>query len=214
MLKPIPVTKGRKFLQVLEGARTVFLRDGFEGASVDDIAREAGVSKATLYSYFPDKRVMFMAVFRNELGRDAADASALIDVELPVEQVLPFIVQIISTHLVSDFGVRIFRVGVGEAERFPSLAEEYYAAGPMLLRTQLVQYLERCVERGELDIPDLELAADQLIELASATIHDRILFLGEGSVDNDLVRRVNQGAVRMFMSCYGTQMERLPQAAE
>ncbi len=89
MPKALPVTRGRKFLQVLEGARTIFLRDGFEGASVDDIAREAGVSKATLYSYFPDKRVMFMEVFRNELSREAADASALIEVELPVGQVLP-----------------------------------------------------------------------------------------------------------------------------
>ena len=72
MPKALPVTRGRKFLQVLEGARTIFLRDGFEGASVDDIAREAAVSKATLYSYFPDKRVMFMEVFRNELAREAA----------------------------------------------------------------------------------------------------------------------------------------------
>ena len=58
------VVKGRKFTQVLEGARTVFLRDGFEGASVDDIAREAGVSKATLYSYFPEKKMMLIEVAR------------------------------------------------------------------------------------------------------------------------------------------------------
>ena len=42
------IKKGRKFDQVLEGAREVFMRDGFEGANVDDIARSAGVSKATL----------------------------------------------------------------------------------------------------------------------------------------------------------------------
>lgn len=203
MQKSLPVTRGRKFMQVLEGARTVFLRDGFEGASVDDIAREAGVSKATLYSYFPDKRIMFIEVFRNELAREAADASALIDVDLPVEQVLPFIVQIISAHLVSGLGMRMYRVSVAEAERFPVLAQEYYEAGPVLLRTQVVQYLERCVEKGELDIPDLELAADQLIELSSTTVHDRSLFLGPESVDKDLMRRINRGAVRMFMSCYG-----------
>ena len=73
MPKALPVTRGRKFLQVLEGARTIFLRDGYEGAAVDDIAREAGVSKATLYSYFPDKRIMFMEVFRNELAREAGE---------------------------------------------------------------------------------------------------------------------------------------------
>ena len=45
--------KGRKVDQVLAGAREIFLRDGFEGASVDDIARASGVSKATLYTFTP-----------------------------------------------------------------------------------------------------------------------------------------------------------------
>lgn len=208
MPKALPVTRGRKFLQVLEGARTIFLRDGFEGAAVDDIAREAGVSKATLYSYFPDKRIMFMEVFRNELASEAADASALIEVDLPVEQVLPFIVQIVSAHMISEFGLRIFRVSVGEAERFPSLAQEYYESGPVLLRQQLINYLEKCIRRGELRIPDLELAADQLIELSSVTVHDRALFLGTHSIDKEMLRKVNRSAVDMFLAYYGTRGKR------
>lgn len=205
MSKDLPITRGRKFAKVLEGARKVFLRDGFEGASVDDIAREAAVSKATLYSYFPDKRLMFIEVFRAELSRDTADASALIDVDLPVEQVLPFIVQMISSQLTSDFGVRVYRVSVGEAERFPSLAQEYYDAGPGLLRSQLVRYLERCVERGELVVDDFELAADQLIRLSGTTIQDRAIFLGHDAVDRDMLRRVNRGAVAMFLAAYGAK---------
>ena len=50
MPKALPVTRGRKFLQVLEGARTIFLRDGFEGAAVDDIARDAGTIAYELIS--------------------------------------------------------------------------------------------------------------------------------------------------------------------
>ena len=50
-----PLKRGRKYDQVLAGAREVFLTHGFEGAAVDEIARQANVSKATLYSYFPDK---------------------------------------------------------------------------------------------------------------------------------------------------------------
>ncbi len=205
MPRALPITRGRKFAQVLEAARKVFLRDGFEGASVDDIAREAAVSKATLYSYFPDKRLMFIEVFRTELARDNADASALIDVELPVHQMLPFIVQMISSHLISDSGVRIFRISVGESARFRNLACEYYDAGPGLLRSQLVRYFQRCVKRGELEIDDFELAADQLIQLSGTTIHDRAIFLGIETVDTEALRRVNRGAVGMFLACYGTQ---------
>lgn len=208
MPKVVPVTRGRKFPQVLKGARTVFLRDGFEGASVDEIAREAGVSKATLYSYFPDKRLMFIEVFRAELLQDATDTSAFLEVDLPVEQVLPFIVQKISNYVVSEPGIRVYRVSIGEAERFPALAREYYEAGPGQLRRQLGNYFRRCVVRGELEITDFELAADQLIELASASLQDRAALLGPEAVDKDQLRRVTQAAVQMFLSRYGSPENR------
>ena len=70
-VEAVAIRKGRKYDQVLEGARIVFLRDGFEGASVDDIAREAGVSKATLYSYFASKEELFFAVIA-KVTREAA----------------------------------------------------------------------------------------------------------------------------------------------
>ena len=82
------IRKGRKFDQVLEGARSVFLRDGFEGASVDDIARAAGVSKATLYSYFPDKRLLFLEVARCECNRQTEETEALICTATTVREVL------------------------------------------------------------------------------------------------------------------------------
>lgn len=204
MAKVLPVTRGRKFLQVIEGARAIFLRDGFEGATVDDIAREAGVSKATLYSYFPDKRVMFMEVFRSELSRQAADAGTLFQVDMPVWQILPFVVQIISAHLTSDLGLRMFRISVGEAERFPGLAKEYYESGPLLMRRQLVSYLEMGIARGELRINDLELAADQLISLAAARVQNLALFMGRDAVDNEVMRDISTAAVQMFLACYAT----------
>ena len=205
MNKVPPITRGRKFSQVLEGARTIFLRDGFEGASVDDIAREAGVSKATLYSYFPDKRLMFIEVFRTELEREMSDAGALINIDLPMRQVLPFVVQMISRHLVTEFGVRVFRLALAEAERFPELAREYYETGPLRLRHQLADYFRRCIARGELRIDDCELAADQLIRLASADIHDRASFLGPDAVDEAAITRATDGALRLFLTAYAVE---------
>ena len=82
------VRKGRKFDQVLAGARDVFMADGFEGASVDAIARAAGVSKATLYSYFPDKRLLFMEVADTECARQSRQAFDSIDTDAPPRVVL------------------------------------------------------------------------------------------------------------------------------
>ncbi len=205
MAKTPSVTRGRKFIQVLEGARKVFLRDGFEGASVDDVAREARVSKATLYSYFPDKRLMFAEVFRAELTRECNEAGKQLDMNQPPEVLIPQAVRLIAQHLVSDFGLRTFRVAVGESARFPKLAQEYYTTGPDQLRRKLVPFFRRCVDEGTLVMDDPELAAEQLLELASASIHDRAVFLGSTAVDDAAMRRTCEGAVRVFMTCYGPQ---------
>lgn len=196
------IRRGRKFGQVLAGARDIFLRDGFEGASVDDIARAAGVSKATLYSYFPDKRLLFMEVARAECLRAADEAEALIDDDAAVADVLRLAGERIVAFAQSEFGQRMFRMCVAEADRFPALGTAFYDSGPKLIRERLTRYLAKAVERGELRIGDLDLAADQFAQLCKADLHDRAVF-GQGVAGPREVARVVGGAVAMFMARYG-----------
>ncbi|QCP86610.1 TetR/AcrR family transcriptional regulator [Cereibacter sphaeroides] len=197
-----PARKGRKMPQVLEGARTIFLRDGFEGASVDDIARAAGVSKATLYSYFPDKRLLFLEVAKAECLRQAEEAVALITADLAPRAVLTLAATRIVAFVLSDFGIRTYRICVAEADRFPELGHEFYESGPALVRQRIVDYLTQAVGRGELAIDDLELAADQFAELCKADLFNRIVF-GVGSAAGEPERqKVAQGAVEMFLARY------------
>ncbi len=197
-----PARKGRKMPQVLEGARTIFLRDGFEGASVDDIARAAGVSKATLYSYFPDKRLLFLEVAKAECLRQAEEAVALITADLAPRAVLTLAATRIVAFVLSDFGIRTYRICVAESDRFPELGHEFYESGPALVRQRIVDYLAQAVGRGELAIDDLELAADQFAELCKADLFNRIVF-GVGSAVGEPERqKVARGAVEMFLARY------------
>ena len=195
---------GRKVQQVLDGARRIFLRDGFEGASVDAIAREAGVSKATLYSYFADKRLLFMNVGKAECLRQREIALEGVDPDAPVEVVLTRASETMMEFICSEFGQRIFRICVGEAERFPELAREFYETGPLVMRGHLVAYLRGAVARGELAIEEHEfvLAAEQFSELCKANIMQRILF-GMDVPTREERRRTIDGAVRMFLARYG-----------
>ena len=195
--------KGRKFDQVLEGARQVFLSDGFEGASVDDIAKAAGVSKATLYSYFPDKRILFLQVAKTACQRQAETAIETIDMNAPVRDVMTAVANEIVAFITSEFGKRVFRVCVGESERFPELAREFYDSGPLLVRRQLVAYFELAISRGELRIDDLDLAAEQFHELCKADLFPRMVFCLADDFTDAEKRRVTEGAVEMFMARYG-----------
>jgi len=197
------IRKGRKFDQVLDGARTVFLKDGFEGASVDDIAHAAGVSKATLYSYFPDKRLLFMEVARCECLRQSGNALETIDDSAPLCSVL----EIAATHLVrfllSNLGQSIFRLAVAESDRFPELGQIFYASGPKMVHDQLTLYLGRAVQRGELAIDDIDLAADQFAELCKADLFPKLVFGIKSQFSEAEIARVIAGAVGTFMARYG-----------
>ncbi len=124
------IRRGRKYDQVLDGARRVFLRDGFDGASVDDIAREAGVSKATLYSYFPDKRLLFTEICNRECRLQTEEAEAAMEYDAPVEALLTYAAERIAGFLMSDFGRNMFRLVVAEGQRFPEIGRAFYRNGP------------------------------------------------------------------------------------
>ena len=196
------VKRGRKFDQVLAGARDIFMSDGFEGASVDDIARAAGVSKATLYSYFPDKRLLFMEVAKTECIRQAETAVETIDMSRPVAEVLTQAAWQMVNFFTSDFGQRVFRLCVAESDRFPELGREFHESGPGLVQTKLIHFFKTGIERGDLVIDDLTLAADQFSELCKADLFPRLVFSMEKSFDDVQKLRIVTGAVDTFLARY------------
>ena len=197
------IRKGRKFDQVLDGARVVFMRDGFDGASVDDIAREAGVSKATLYSYFPDKRLLFTEILRTECRRQTEEAEAEITDNQPLEQMLLLAGERIAGFLMSEFGRSMFRLIMAEGQRFPELAQEFYRNGPGLIHDRLVFHFRHMVDCGALAIDDIDLAADQFAQLCKAAIHEKLLFGMSDKIRQEDVTRSVTGAVEMFLARYG-----------
>ena len=198
------VRKGRKFDQVLEGARVVFMSDGFEGASVDDIAKQAGVSKATLYSYFPDKRLLFMEVANQECARQSTTAIDTIDMSAAPRAVLAQVGRHFVRFITSKFGQQVFRICVAESDRFPDIGRAFYQSGPARMRAVMTEYYSGAIARGELQIDDLTLAADQFGELCKADIWPRLMFGVIDHVDAADIDRVVDGAVETFMARYGT----------
>ncbi|SNS23577.1 TetR/AcrR family transcriptional regulator [Antarctobacter heliothermus] len=197
------VRKGRKFDQVIDGAREIFLRDGFEGASVDEIAREAGVSKATLYSYFPDKRLLFIEVASAQCGRQADEAVLSINMSRPPREVLSQAGRKFLSFLYSEMGQRIFKICLSESERFPDLGRQFYQSGPMIMRRVMGDYLSAARDRNELQVDDIDLAADQFAELCKADLWPKLLFGIQTTVTEAEIARVVDGAVDTFMARYG-----------
>ncbi len=198
-----PVRKGRKFDQVLEGALSVFMADGFEGASVDDIARTAGVSKATLYSYFPDKRLLFVEVATMECAKQAESAVHDIDMRAPPQEVLFQAGMHFLRFVTSKIGTQIFRICAAERERFPEIGRAFYNSGPAAMQNALTCYFQQAIKRGELEIADLELAALQFGELCKAGVFMKLVFGLADTASEDELRYTVSEATKTFLARYG-----------
>lgn len=204
VVAPEPGADSAKCRQIMGGARRVFLAQGFEGASMNDIAREAGVSKGTLYVYFENKEHLFAAVIEEERNEHVSGLFELDHANADIEGVLTRIGVEMARFLASSSIVPGMRVVMGIAERMPELGRRFYENGPAVARRKLAAYLEARMAAGQLHMPDIELAAAQFLEMSHGPLLKPIFFGVESRPPSEArIRAVVASAVRLFMAGYG-----------
>ena len=145
--------------QILDGARRVFLARGFDGASMGEIAKAAGVSKGTLYVYFDSKEVLFEALTLEERSGLAEALFSLDERDPDVRAVLRRLGSSFLDMLVRPDHISAVRMVIGASDKFPRIGQLFYEAGPACGAARLQAYLDRQVEAGRLLIDDTALAA-------------------------------------------------------
>src|SRR4051795_9551492 len=137
--------------QILDGARKVFLDLGFDGASMGEIARAAGVSKGTLYVYFADKSRLFEAIVEQEMS-DQQKVAFNFDPERDVATTLREFGQAYIQLLCRPAGGSAIRTVMAIAERMPEVGRRYYENVLAQTIHRLACYLEAHLE-NDLAIP-------------------------------------------------------------
>ena len=197
--------EGDKRRQILDGARTVFLSAGFDGASMGEIARAAGVSKGTLYVYFENKEDLFEALIIQE-KTSLAEALFTLDAGNPdVPGVLARLGTSFLTEMCRPEHVSVVRMVIGACEKFPRFGLAFYEAGPACGVERLSGYLDAQVAAGRLRIADTELAARHFLHLCQAGLLTRLLFGAGGIADAAQMRHQVDEAVRVFLAGYGPE---------
>src|SRR6266404_4634234 len=148
-----------KAQQILAAAQQVFVEQGYGSASMDGIARTAGVSKATLYAHFTGKDALFAAM----VGVECRRMSAVIDTpafdESDIRAALRQIAGQFIDHLMTGRALAIYRIVFAETPRFPELGRIFFETGPDRLLGRVADFLRRAGTRGVLRVPDPRLAA-------------------------------------------------------
>src|SRR5690349_16523092 len=168
---------------ILAAAKRSFLAAGFGAVTMDAIARQAGVSKATVYAHFHGKEELFGAVIAHVSERRfhgfSVDALDPVDIEASLTTIAARFLDLI----LSPEAIALNRIIIGEVNRFPALGQVFWAAGPDRTRAQIEAFLRRAAATGSLGLADVRLAAEQFAALARGEIHYRSLSRQEARAD-------------------------------
>lgn len=187
--------------QILEGARKVFLDLGFDGASMGEIARAAGVSKGTLYVYFADKNRLFEAIVEEEKIEQGKTAFNF-DPDRDVDTTLPEFGRAYITVLCRPGGGSAIRTVMAIAERMPEVGSRFYTNVIAMTVDRFAAYLEARTQLGELVIDDYQLAAWQFMQMCQSTLFQAFIFQAKPSPSPDRIAKVVDSATRVFFAAY------------
>src|SRR5262245_18588017 len=163
--------------QIIEGARQVFLAQGFDAASMSDIARKSGVSKGTLYVYFKSKDELFEAITEEQCSMQAERVFELDETDRDVAAVLLKLGSSFA-HFMCNRSTSAIRTVIAIADRMPEIGRQFFESGPKVGIAKLSHYLRAQVDAGVLEIPveDCDIVASQFLEACLSTTFKPVLF--------------------------------------
>lgn len=180
-------------------ALALFLRDGFARTSVDAVAREAGVSKRTVYDYYGDKQTLFLDVVAATQAEYEEQFRELVDRTLPADApdleaaLVAFGQEFTSGVAQTQDRNAMVRLIVAEAPHFPDLLERWRGVGAQqqMLADRLAAF----------DVPDPVEAAAYLGILVTAQAQGRTLY-GTVPISDDELEGLVASGVRVFLRAF------------
>lgn len=189
---------------LLAVARDVFMERGYTGASMDEVARRARISKASLYREHPSKTALFAAVVRQwaEAGRDAMrPALERLTTADDVRQGLIDLAETMRRGILSPPVLHMRRLVTSEALSQPEVAADYLEESWNTNIRKLAGALELLAGQGRLRIADPRTAAEQLTWLViGAPLNARLL-----TADDRYESSPVADAVDLFLAGYGVR---------
>jgi TetR/AcrR family transcriptional regulator, regulator of autoinduction and epiphytic fitness len=199
---------------ILDAAVTLFIEAGYDGTTLEQVARRADVSTGTLFKYFPTKAVLFGAIMARVWEVETQDATAsqpesADETPTAPEPALPALLRLIGLDyarlLRAPHVEGLFRVVIAEVGRFPELGRELYERGKKPYLDRLHAALEREAAAGRATIPDIPLAARQFLGMINDVIFWPRFLVNDLVVTDRDVDHVVAEATQTFLARYAAR---------
>src|ERR1700754_1377327 len=159
----LPGRSAQKRQTILTAGQHLFLSNGYQGTSMDQVAASAAVSKQTVYKHFGEKRELLFAIVTNVLDSVAVfirDRIEALPRSADIEADLTALAGDYLRAVLRESVVQLRRLVIGEANRLPELARLYYEHAPLRTLSALSDAFGRLHDLGVLSAPEPSLAAE------------------------------------------------------
>lgn len=188
---------------ILAAAEDVFLEHGYLAGSLDEVARRANASKATIYAHFGSKEGLFKVIVAQKLASATEVLRQGDERHAKVAETLSLLGKNFLKLLLSPGPLKIYRLMVAQGEQFPELAQLWFENGPKAAIATLGRFLNEHQACGELELDDPEQAAEFFLMMLRGRLHIRAVSgLSKPPYEKEIDRTV-AAAVDMFMRAYG-----------
>ncbi|QYJ80548.1 TetR/AcrR family transcriptional regulator [Shewanella acanthi] len=191
----------QKKQQVLVAAIDLFCSQGFPNTSMDEVAKQAGVSKQTVYSHFGSKDELFVAAIESKCVGHNLNDNLLSDPSQP-EAIISQFAQQFGEMIVSPEAITVFKACVAQCESHPEVSRLFFEAGPQHILGMLAEYLAAVETLGQYQFGNPQHAAVRLCMMLFGELKLR-LELGL-EVESILAERETyiRGCADMFLRAY------------
>ncbi len=184
----------------LVAARAVFLEQGYEAASVNDVVRRAGGSLATLYAQFGSKEGLFLAVSQDQHERFVADVTPKVSVDtLDLAEGLQTHGETWLRAILAPDHLAFYRIFIGEGRKFPQLLQRFLTSGGERTRAIVATYLQAWAARTGAEIQDADRLAGYFFDLVRSRLHYRSLADSSYVATQDEIRDQVREATAFFI---------------
>lgn len=200
--RPPRGSEGEATLRVLAAAKPIFLKEGFEAASIDAIAGSAGISKKTIYARFASKEDLFEAVIVRFIAENVPSIETAASQNGPIAERLHSIALAILEVALTSEAIAVRRIIVGEAGRFPEFARLLYDFGV----ARIVPLIERCLEdgksSGDITFDDVREAGELFLSIAVRGFIDKAELGLERPGLSHVKREALKGFIEFFVTAH------------
>jgi TetR/AcrR family transcriptional repressor of mexJK operon len=189
---------------IVAAARRLFMTTGFGQSSMDAIAAEAGVSKATLYSHFADKEALFQSVMLAEIESHPVLEEPAADDAESFRAALESFGHRLLAILTNPEIQAMERTMLVHREQFPKLMKVLFENGPRRMQRDVSRLLRRGVEAGRLRPMDADAVAEHLMCMCKGLrLRQQEMGLA-GRPSKATIRKHVASCVDLVMRAYGT----------